>query len=154
MSGGPALHALLAAGAVALVAIAQLVLARRWDGLPLLLWLSTVVLVCAPPLSVPSWASWTVVAACVAATMVRRPRWLGRADVLGWAALLSGALVAAWALGLPTIACVAVGSVGAVGLGAATVDRRGPPWRTRWVGEVPVQERSQISAARGDPSAR
>jgi len=135
------LHALLAAGAVALVAVAQVVLARRWDGLPLLLWLSTVALVCAPPLALPSWASWCVVAGCVVATMVRRPRWLGRANALGWSALLSGALVAAFALGLPTVACLAVGSVVAVGLAAATVDRRGPPWRTRWVGEIPVQER-------------
>jgi hypothetical protein len=142
MFGGPAQHALLAVLTVGLVALGQLVLARRWDGLPLVVWLSVVAALVAPPRSPASWGGWLLVGLCLAATMVRRPRWLGRADVLAWSILLSGGLTAVWALGLPDLACLSVGAVGAIGLGAATLDRRGPPWRTRWVGEIPVRERS------------
>ena len=130
-----------AVGGVAVVALAQLVLARRWDGVPLVAWLSVVAAALAPPTAVVSWGGWAAVGLCVAGAVLRRPRWLGRADVLAWAGLLSGGFVAAWSLGMPVAVGLAVGAVGAVGLGAATVDRRRGGWRTRWVGEIPVRER-------------
>ncbi len=138
---GAALGELGAVGLLVLVALGQLVLVRRWDGVPLVVWLAVVAGVLAPPVALVSWLGWGVVAGCGAVAVLRRPRWLGRADVLAWATLMSGGFVAAAWLGMPDMVGLAVGGVGAVGLGAATVDRRQAGWRTRWVGEIPVRER-------------
>jgi len=141
LPGDPELHALGAGGAVALLAVAQLVVARRWDGLPLLVWSSTVALLLAPPLDPLAWGAWGVVALCTLATVVRRPEGLGRADRLAYAVVLSGVVTAAWSFGLDGPALVGAGAVVAIGLAALTMDRRPAAWRTRWVGEIPVTDR-------------
>ena len=141
LPGDPELHALGAAGAVALLAVAQLVLARRWDGLPLLAWSATVALLLAPPVAWVAWGLWGVVGMCTVGTVVRRPEGLGRADRLTYAVVLSGGVAAASAFGLDGPALLGAGAVVGIGLAALTMDRRPAAWRTRWVGEIPVTER-------------